>query len=204
MAGLKKIFYRSADFLDMQWIFYPGMLFASLEKWWNQGSLRICAHEGIDMLACMDREGQILKVDTNTEVPAVFEGQIIRVLKDFLGMSVFLMHHIYDERNRRLCTVYGHTDPDAGVLEGEVLKSGDIIGRVAAVNKCERIVPPHLHLTVAWIPAEVSRLDWEIMGCCDAITLVDPLQILTCKYLDCNIRRDLTHPPQSAAVTGGM
>ena len=184
MAGLQKIFYSLADFPDLEWMFYPGMLFASFEKWWNQGSLRSCAHEGIDMLACMDQEGKILKVDKNTEIPAVFGGQVIRVLKDFLGMSVFLMHNIFDERNRKLCTVYGHTDPDAGLLEGEIVKSGDIIGRIAAVNRNKRLVPPHLHLTVAWIPAEVSRLNWEIIGCCDAITLVDPLRILTCKYKD--------------------
>jgi murein DD-endopeptidase MepM/ murein hydrolase activator NlpD len=184
MPELQKVFYCSADFPYLEWIFAPGMLFSSFEKWWDPGSLRSSAHEGIDMLACSGREGNILEVNENTEVPVIYDGQIIKVLSDFLGTSVFVMHNIYDECNRGLCTVYGHIDQGEDVLEGEFVKSGDVLGRIAAVKKRGNTVPPHLHITVAWIPATLlfSGLNWQMIGGCKDIILLDPLRILTCRY----------------------
>ena len=45
-------------------------------------------------------------------------------------------------------------------------------------------MPPHLHLTLAWIPSTVGyeQLTWNYLGGAPEITLLDPLAVFPTTY----------------------
>jgi murein DD-endopeptidase MepM/ murein hydrolase activator NlpD len=162
------------------WLFQPGMEFASLETWWGKKQPRSCPHEGIDLCCFEDAAGQLRQVGQDLKIPATFAGKIIRLARDFLGKSIYLSHEILTADGRQLCTAYGHTRPLASLQVGQQVAAGEIIAALAAANGKKTRVPPHLHLTLAWIPLAIdpNRLDWQNLCRDPAITLIDPLSVL--------------------------
>ena len=162
------------------WLFQPGMAFNSGETWWGEKQPRPSPHEGIDLCCFEDAGGRINRVDQHIQVPATFAGEIIKIDRDFLGKSIFLAHAIRAADGRRLCTAYGHTRPWANLKVGDRVAAGEIIAAIAASPGKKNRVPPHLHLTLAWIPVSIAsaRLAWQNLGRDPAITLLDPLSVL--------------------------
>ncbi len=163
-----------------KWLFQPGMEFASLETWWGEKQPRSCPHEGLDLCCFEDAAGQARQVGPDLKIPATFAGKIIRLARDFLGNSIYLSHEILAADGRQLCTAYGHTRPLASLKVGQQVAAGEIIAALAAAKGKSSKVPPHLHLTLAWIPRALDpdRLDWQNLGRDPAITLIDPLAVL--------------------------
>ncbi|MCX5893891.1 MAG: peptidoglycan DD-metalloendopeptidase family protein [Deltaproteobacteria bacterium] len=162
------------------WLFQPGMAFKAAETWWGEKQPRSSPHEGID-LCCFEATGGLIhRVDQQLQVPAAFAGEILKIDRDFLGKSIFLAHEIRAADGRRLCTAYGHTRPLAALKVGARVAAGEIIAAIAAAPGKKTGVPPHLHLTLAWIPASIApeRLAWQNLGRDPAITLIDPLAVL--------------------------
>ena len=116
--------------------------------------------------------------------PVIFKGQVMKVDDDFLGESVFVSHDYYDNDGSQLYTIYGHIKPCGRMCLGERLREGDIIGTIADTRNCAGAVPPHLHISVAWVPKSVrsQELGWEIIGSHTEITLLDPLRVIECPY----------------------
>jgi murein DD-endopeptidase MepM/ murein hydrolase activator NlpD len=169
MAGFKR------------WLFQPGMRFNSRETWWGERKPRATPHEGVDLCCLEDAGGQIKNLDKNIKIPATFAGEIIKIADDFLGQSIFLAHEIYATDGRQLCTAYGHTRPLASLQLGQIVAAGEIIAAVSSTADKKSKVTPHLHLTLAWLPVplEPDRLTWPNLGRDPAITLLDPLAVLT-------------------------
>ncbi|MDM8551804.1 peptidoglycan DD-metalloendopeptidase family protein [Desulfobacterales bacterium HSG2] len=167
-----------------EWLFHPGMLFDSLEKWWGDGGERPGSHEGIDLCLYRNNAGQISGLNETTRIPATHDGRVIKTDDDFLGKSVYLAHEIYDGNRRQLYTIYGHTAPYRNIHAGTVLNEGELIGTIADVKKKKVKILPHLHITIAWIPATYppEKLNWETLGKRRDLTLLDPLEIISCKY----------------------
>ena len=46
-----------------EWIFCPGMLFRSGQKWWGDREKRGSDHEGLDLSIYRNDEGDILRLD---------------------------------------------------------------------------------------------------------------------------------------------
>jgi len=161
-----------------EWVFCPGMLFGSGQKWWGDKGNRGRAHEGLDLLLYRNNDGEVLSLDEKTAVPAIYDGTVVRVIDDFLGRSIFMKHHAHG--NSRFITAFGHTKPLAGIEAGSRVKEGDIIATIAGTSDPKINIAPHLHISAGWISAEIDyeTLDWETIGSSKMIRLIDPLKII--------------------------
>ena len=167
-----------------QWAFHPGMLFHSGDRWWDKESKRDRPHEGLDLCFYGDKQGQYHSLDDKTRIPVMYDGEIIKIDDDLLGQSIYVGHSIYDSAGNRLHTIYGHTRPYDSVHQGKTLNEGEIIATIAAAEKRTARIPPHLHLSIAWIPRSFpyERLNWDAIGTPGIITLLDPLKVIGCRY----------------------
>ncbi|MFA5112152.1 MAG: peptidoglycan DD-metalloendopeptidase family protein [Desulfobaccales bacterium] len=165
-----------------QWLFQPGMLFHSLEKWWGGGGPRPGPHEGLDLYSFADARGLVKILDQHIRIPAAFPGVIVKISPDFLGKSIFISHEIFSDPGRKLYSAYGHTAPLDGLTIGQVVAEGEIIAAISAGPGRKTALAPHLHLTFAWAPAglDPDRLTWENLGRDPGITLIDPRPVLCC------------------------
>ncbi len=164
-----------------EWLFQPGMLFQSLEKWWGGGGLRPTHHEGLDLYSFADARGRIKILDQHIRIPAAFSGTIVKIGPDFLGKSIFIKHEIFNESGRQLYSAYGHTAPLDSLTIGQVVAEGEIIAAISGCPGRKTAIAPHLHITFAWMPPrlEPDRLTWENLGHDPEITLVDPHSLLS-------------------------
>jgi hypothetical protein len=162
-----------------KWVFHPGMLFNSWEKWWGDQKARSAAHQGIDLCFFEDVAGQIHNVNINLKIPCPFKGEIVKIEKDFLGESIYLRHHILSGGRKQLYTAFGHTTPVPTCRVGEKVAAGEVLAQIAPVPQKARILP-HLHITFAWIPVSfnLEGLNWENLAAHRKITLIDPLAVL--------------------------
>jgi len=166
------------------WVFCPGMLFNSTDKWWGDQGKRDALHEGLDLCLYKDREDTILRLGEQTKVPVLYDGRVVGIIDDFLGESVIIEHLISDGHNNRLCTIYGHTIPGDTLCVGKIVKQGDVIATLADSSTFKIKIVPHLHISLGWTSKEISydRLDWESIGAPNTLTLLDPLQFIDWRY----------------------
>jgi murein DD-endopeptidase MepM/ murein hydrolase activator NlpD len=162
------------------WIFCPGMLFHSTDKWWGDRGKRDKPHEGLDLCFYKDREDKIIRLGEKTKVPAIDDGMVVRIMDDFLGKSVILEHLFSDFDNHRLCSIYGHTIPEDNLRAGKIVKKGDIIATLADSGKFKTDIYPHLHISLGKASKAISydRLDWKNIGASNTLTLLDPLKVI--------------------------
>jgi hypothetical protein len=164
-----------------EWLFHPGMLFGSDRKWWGNGGTRTAPHEGIDLFLYRDNSSATQQLRAGAKIPAVFDGTIVQVCDDFLGKSVFVRHDGIEHQGNRLLTIYGHVSPGHGMHRSAAVTGGETIASIAdAPAVRDTGVPPHLHLSAAWISDSVSPagLDWDNLRDERGIELVDPLGVL--------------------------
>jgi hypothetical protein len=159
------------------WGFHPGMLFGAAIKWWGDQGRRPAPHEGLDLYRFADAAGLTKTVDQLTIIPAAFAGQVVKIHRDFLGQSIFMSHAIFVPDGRRLITAFGHTVPREILPIGGPVAAGEIIATISGFPGKATDLLPHLHLTFAWAPEDVSpaQLTWENLGNDPGITLIDPL-----------------------------
>jgi murein DD-endopeptidase MepM/ murein hydrolase activator NlpD len=163
-----------------RWVFSPGMLFNSREKWWGDEKSRPAAHPGIDLCLFEDTASQINNVDLNLKIPAAFSGKIVKIEEDFLGRSIYIGHDIYSEDHRQLYSVFGHTNPFPAISVGKKVAEGEPIAWIAGVPQ-ETNILPHLHITFSWIPVlfNPEHLNWRNLANDPLITLIDPFSVLS-------------------------
>jgi murein DD-endopeptidase MepM/ murein hydrolase activator NlpD len=162
------------------WEFLPGMRFGERTAWWRGGSDRDGVHEGLDICWYRAVDGRRLSLGAGARVPVIYGGEVVSVVEDFLGASVFVAHTRRDGEGRRLHTVYGHVRPHPGLEPGIVLSDGDPVGTIANAAGRGSAAPPHLHLTVALIEREggPERLDWDALRDRSRVLLLDPMMIM--------------------------
>jgi hypothetical protein len=162
------------------WVFHPGMLFQAQEKWWGDHGPRTVPHEGLDLYSFEVSGGQVKTVDHETRIPAAFAGQVVKIERDFLGESIYISHALYADDGRQLLSAVGHTIPRDGLKPGQQVAAGEIIAAVAGVPGQKSNLPPHLHLTFAWVPEDfrLEQLTWKNLGHDPGIRLIDPLAVL--------------------------
>jgi hypothetical protein len=167
-----------------RWAFTPGMLFSAPEKWWGDRGPRPRPHEGIDLCLYTDESGRLFALDASARIPAMLDGEVIKIEKDYLGQSVYVGHAVEDGNGRRLWTMYGHSAPLHPLRPGDRVRSGEIIASLPEKRKNNRGPRPHLHLTMAWVSPERAprELGWETLHDRRIATLIDPLQAMGCPY----------------------
>jgi len=163
------------------WVFHPGMRFQALQKWWGDQGSRAVPHEGLDLYSFEEALGRVQTVDHQTQIPAAFAGQVVNIDRDFLGKSIFISHAIYADDGRQLLSAVGHTVPKEGLKPGQPVAAGEIIAAVSGFPGRKTSLPPHLHLTFAWVPKDVrvDQLTWKNLGHDPGITLIDPLAVIS-------------------------
>lgn len=164
-----------------EWIFYPGMLFNAMDKWWSNQGKRQRPHEGLDLCLYRDRENKILRLNEKTKIPVLYDGVVVRVMDDFIARSVMVEHRLSKGDHSRFCTLYGHTNVVRDLHTDSIVKAGDILATLAQPNKAQTNILPHLHISVGWIFDKISyeNLDWEIMSTSKALEWLDPLQVIS-------------------------
>ena len=164
-----------------RWVFHPGMLFNSPEKWWGDQGTRYTRHEGLDLYRFEDARGKVKTVEQHTRIPAAFAGDVVKIDRDFLGKSIYMSHAIFTAAGRRLISVYGHTIPRESIESGQKVAAGEIIARISGFPDKKTTLVPHLHLTFAWVPvhAALNQLEWKNLADDPGITLIDPLKVIS-------------------------
>ncbi len=164
------------------WAFHRGMLFGAVETWWADGRRRPTPHEGIDLCLYVSNQDTILSLGGGSTVPAMYDGEVVRLADDFLGRSVFLRHGLFNGEGDELYTFFGHIVPLEWIREGAVVSEGQPIGSVAIPSR-ERVAP-HLHVSLGWVGRSVHpcSLEWDLISRSDSIALVDPLTVIDCEY----------------------
>ena len=164
-----------------QWIFHPGMLFQAEGRWWGDQGRRPAPHEGLDLYRFADAAGMTKTVDQHTKIPAAFAGQVVKIHRDFLGQSIYMSHVIFAADGRQLISAFGHTVPRETLTIGGSVAAGEIIAAISGFPGKHTDLLPHLHLTFAWGPVDLSpaQLTWENLGNDPGITLIDPLPVIS-------------------------
>ena len=166
------------------WLFYEAMLFGATQSWWGDSGPRARAHEGVDFSRYCDTSGRSRRLPHGTRIPAILDGRVVSIAEDFLGQSLFVRHGLDDGKGRRLYAFYGHILPSASCFPGAWLKAGEVVGIIADPQAREKSIPPHLHLSIAWVPDTIpsDRLDWKSLVTEKEILFLDPLKVLHLRY----------------------
>ena len=168
-----------------EWAFYPGMLFGSEDVWWDGGDKRNRPHEGVDWCFYRDSGGIMHHLPhTPPLIPVVFGGTVVRMVKDYIGTSLFVRHEIHNHEGRQLHTIYGHTDPYGEITGGSEVEEGGLIATIADAAKKKAKMSSHLHLSLAWISPDCppEHLNWDILSDPETALLLDPLSAIACPY----------------------
>ncbi len=165
-----------------EWIFYPGMLFGSEEKWWNKGK-RDNPHEGLDLCFYKDQIDRICLLDEQTKIPAIFNGMIVGIFEDFLGKSI-IVEHVLNKQAGSFCTIFGHVIPKSGIATGSRIKQGEPIALISGTGKSKSKILPHLHISLGRVSEGISYggLDWKSIGNPEKFSLQDPILLIENNY----------------------
>ena len=166
------------------WAFHPGMLFLAPGKWWGDRGARPSLHEGVDLCLYTNETGHLLELNEHTRIPVMFDGEVTKIEKDYLGQSVYVGHTIDDGHGRRLWTMYGHMKPADHIKPGERVRQGEVIASLTEKRKKTSGPRAHLHLTMAWVSPEraFQELNWETLHDPKVAILLDPLHAMDCPY----------------------
>jgi hypothetical protein len=164
-----------------RWLFQPGMLFQAEVTWWGDQGRRPAPHEGLDLCCFEDAGGNEKTLDQHTQIPAAFAGQVVKIERDFLGQSIYMSHAIFADGGRRLLSAFGHTVPRESLQVGSQVAAGEIIAALSGFPRKKTALVPHLHLSFAWVPVDLSpaQLTWKNLGNDPEITLMDPLTVIS-------------------------
>ena len=161
------------------WLFCPSMLFQSVDTWWGDQKRRDNPHEGLDLLFYCDRRGRTHHLNSETKVPAMYNGQVVRILNDFLGKTIIMGHGALGNEEGVFCTMFGHTKPEENIIEGTTIQEGEVIASLADPLSARSGVKAHLHISMGLLGPSVSyqHLDWRMMGDPASMHFFDPLQV---------------------------
>jgi hypothetical protein len=164
-----------------EYLFHPGMLFESGEKWWGDLGRRHAPHEGIDLCLYRSGSGRFHPLPPETAVPVFAPGRILAVIDDFLGRTVFVQHEIPQEPSRPFLSIYAHIIPLPDIEAGLALDAGRVIGRISDSPRLPSGMLPHLHLSVGHLAPglDAASLSWPRLNKREGIHLLDPLASIT-------------------------
>ena len=164
-----------------RWIFYPGMLFNSLYKWWDDKGLRNKCHEGLDLCLFEDGKRKIIQLNERINIPVMYDGIVVIIFDDFLGKTIIVEHSLF---NNKFCTIYAHTNPKKNLYVGSIVKQKEIIATISNSNNLKNKILPHLHISLACVNKFISyeKLNWNKIANSDELTLIDPIDLIDWEY----------------------
>jgi murein DD-endopeptidase MepM/ murein hydrolase activator NlpD len=162
------------------WVFCPGMLFNSPDKWWGDRGQRDYPHEGIDLCLYRDRRQRTLRLDEMTRIPAMHKGVVKAIFKDYLGKAVVIHHEHLGGENARFISLYAHITPRADLEIDTLVQEGDFLGTIADTSSSKAKIIPHLHFSLGLASPSLSYegFVWNTIRKGDIITLLNPLEVI--------------------------
>jgi murein DD-endopeptidase MepM/ murein hydrolase activator NlpD len=162
------------------WVFCPGMQFNSPHKWWGDRGQRDFPHEGVDFCLYEDRSGQMHRLDEKTRIPAMADGVVRAVFRDYLGQAVIVEHDDVQGGEGSYLSIYAHTHPRKDLRPGTAVRAGDIIATIADTRSSKIKILPHLHLSIGRPSPDLVYRDffWNIMRDPDQVTLLKPMDAI--------------------------
>ncbi len=162
------------------WVFWPGMLFNSPDKWWGDHGRRDFPHEGVDFCLYKDRFGQIVRIGEKTRIPVMHSGVVRALFTDYLGQAVIIEHESAQGKTGKFLSVYAHTKPQAGIQPGVMVEEGDIIATIADTSRSKADIFPHLHVSFGYPSSDLvyDPFAWNCMRDPRQMALIDPLGLI--------------------------
>ena len=166
------------------WIFCHGMLFNSPDKWWGDYGRRDYPHEGIDLCLYRDRSKRICRLDEKIRIPAMHNGVVKAIFKDYLGRAIIIEHEKIESSIGKFISAYAHTNPQADIKVGVRVKEGDIMATLANTSHSKAHILPHLHFSLGRPSESISYegFVWNTMRNPEKIFLADPLPVIDRPY----------------------
>jgi len=161
------------------WLFYPGMLLDSYDKWWDDFGKRPCAHEGIDITFFRKGGGKITPLAKNANIPAMDKGLILNRCKDFLGESLVIAHEGVLPLSPKVVFVYSHLEIKKNLVPGCRVEKDQVIGRTFDTSKKQSKLLSHLHLSCVELMDKVplADLNWDLFPDRGKVNLINPFFI---------------------------
>lgn len=163
-----------------RWAFCEGMMFDAPGKWWGDYGKRDFPHEGLDLCLYTDSAGKLCHLDEKTRIPAMHDGVVKALFTDYLGQAVIIEHEDGEGDGGKYLSAYAHTNPQAGIQPGAMVKRGDIIATIADTRRSKAKILSHLHYSLGR-PSQNLLYDsfvWNIMRDPNLMTLLDPLDAI--------------------------
>lgn len=162
---------------DVCWLFFPGMLPESRDKWWGDFKYRAALHEGIDICYYADDTGTVRWFGPEIRVPAFSTGIVRNICKDFLGESIVVEPDRESPPCSRVLMVYAHILPAPGIYPGCRVEKGQVIARVSDTTAQGSPLLPHLHLSCVETRRDTpfDRLDWQLFPLREKVNLINPV-----------------------------
>ena len=153
--------YHSDD--SVTWLFHPGMLFLSRDKWWGDYRYRHTEHEGIDITFFSDGKEKIGQFSDRFKIPSFSDGRLIQICSDFLGQSMVVELPDRCSRYHRTVLVYAHVTPLTRMAAGVSIKKHEVIATACGTAKNPQL-PPHLHLSCFEILKKIPapEMNWSL------------------------------------------
>jgi len=162
------------------WVFWPGMLFNSPDKWWGDHGRRDFPHEGIDFCLYQNLSGEVLRIEEKTRIPVMHAGVVRALFTDYLGQAVIIEHEGAQGNNGKFLSVYAHTKPRTGIQPGVSVSEGDIIATIADTSRSKANICPHLHISFG-VPSPTlvyNPFVWNSMRDPRQVKLLDPFSLI--------------------------
>jgi len=131
-----------------------------------------------------DRNGDDHTLDEKIKIPLIYDGEVVNIINDYIGKSIFLIHDICDGKGNQLYSIYGHTELCNGLDKGKTFHAGDVIAMIKDTREKKVDIMPHLHLSLAWVPKSLpyNKLNWKTISDLGIVTFLNPLEFIVCKY----------------------
>lgn len=113
-----------------------------------------------------DRDNRTTWLHQEVQVPAMADGRILNICRDFLGQSVVMHYADCPENDSRVMLVYAHIRPDSRITAGLTVTKGDLLGTLADTSNRKSGIPCHLHISVMEITNAVddAQLNWDLFA----------------------------------------
>ncbi|MCP3941364.1 MAG: hypothetical protein GY710_07760 [Desulfobacteraceae bacterium] len=163
----------------VQWLFYPGMLQDSSDKWWDDFGRRTTAHEGIDICFFKENKKKITHLTKWAQIPAMDKGLILNRCEDFLGESLVITHGKFDRFSPEVIFVYSHLKIKKDLTPGCWVQKDQIIARIFDTSLKQSKLPPHLHISCIELSKKKTGddLTWNLFSDRKKVNLINPVFI---------------------------
>jgi hypothetical protein len=167
-----------------RFVFFQGMMFGSVKKWWGKKGVRGSSHEGLDLCFFESTGNEGFRLDETAEIPMLYDGRVEHITEDFLGKTVITRHFFDNSEQPEILSLYGHLDPDKNLKVGDDIMQGQVFARIAGFGNTKKILLPHVHISLAKpdLLPPVSQLEWAFLNTVDRDIFIDPLLAISPKY----------------------